>query len=245
MPRFDVVAPIALLTIAASPLFLSAQEPTRTVIAVFRAISRADTAALRPLLGDDLRWVYASSGAVGDKAQLLAAAATRIPMATSEYAVDSVQTWRNGDVAVAEYRLTSTRAFRKYRLKLVSRATDVLALRGGAWLLMRHSTTWIVRSPLLSDIDSAHAAVFVGQYDKGGGFVDDVHFHDGRLVAQSTLEKLIGTPGAMLRRVSDDTFSPDGIAPMIVFERDATGRVVGYVQQSPDGTITRARRVPP
>jgi hypothetical protein len=110
---------------------------------------------------------------------------------------------------------------------------------------MRHSTTWIVRSPLLSGIDSAHAAVFVGQYDKGGGFVDDVHFHVGRLVAQSTLEKLIGTPGAMLRRVSDDTFSPDGIAPMIVFERDATGRVVGYVQQSPDGTITRARRVPP
>jgi hypothetical protein len=32
---------------------------------------------------------------------------------------------------------------------------------------------------------------------------------------------------------------------MIVFERDATGRVVGYVQQAPDGTITRARRVAP
>jgi len=67
----------------------------------------------------------------------------------------------------------------------------------------------------------------------------------GHLVAQSTLEKLIGAPGATLRRVSEDTFSPDGIAPMIVFERDGTGRVVGYVQQAPDGSVARARRAMP
>lgn len=87
------------------------------------------------------------------------------------------------------------------------------------------------------------AAAFVGHYDKGDSFVDDVHFHNGRLIAQSTVEKLIGLPGATLRRVSEDTFSPDGIAPMIVFERDATGRVVGCVQQAPDGSIARAPRV--
>ena len=253
MPAHRVVAPLALLaTLSAAPESIRSQQPgtnsfdaERAVVTMFQAISRADTATLRTVLGDDLRWVLAASGTVADRAQLLAAAAAVVPTASSEYIVDSVHTWRDGAVAVADYRLTNARAFHEYRQVLVSRATDVFTLRNDHWLLVRHTTTWIVHSPLLSDIDSTRGAAFVGHYDKGGGFVDDVHFQDGHLVAQSTLEKLIGLPGATLRRVSEDTFSPDGIAPMIVFERDATGRVVGYVQQSPDGPIARARRVMP
>jgi hypothetical protein len=45
---------------------------------------------------------------------------------------------------------------------------------------------------LVSDIDSARAAAFVDRYDKGGGFIDDVHISGGQLVAQSNLEKIIG-----------------------------------------------------
>lgn len=242
-----------LLIISAAPARIRAQQPSpdfdaeRAVRGIFSAISRADTATLRTLLSDDLRWVVASTGATANKPQLLAgAAAALVPMTTNEYTVDSVHTWQDGPLSVADYRLTNTRVFHEYRLVSVSRATDVFTLREGRWLLLRHTTTWIVHSPaLLADIDSAQAAAFVGHYDKGGGFVDDVHFHDGRLFAQSTLEKLLGLPGATLRRVSEDTFSPDGIAPMIVFERDATGRVVSYVQQAPDGSIARARRSMP
>ena len=221
-------------------------DAERVVTTIYTAISRADTGTLRPLLSDDLHWVIGGSGAVVDKLQLVTAAAVSVPIASNEYIVDSVRSWRDGSVAVADYRLTNTRAFHDYRQVLVSRATDVFTLRSGRWLLLRHTTAWIVHSPtLLSDIDSAQAAAFVGHYDKGGGFIDDVHFDHGHLVAQSTVEKLIGAPGATLRRVSEDTFSPDGIAPMIVFERDGTGRVVGYVQQSPDGSIARARRAKP
>lgn len=49
---------------------------------------------------------------------------------------------------------------------------------------------------------------------------------------------------ALRGALADDAFSPDGVAPLIVCERDASGRVVGYVQQSPDGSVTRARRMP-
>jgi hypothetical protein len=62
-------------------------------------------------------------------------------------------------------------------------------------------------------------------------------------VAQSTYEALIGAAGAHLFPVSRDTFSPERFAPMIVFERDERGRVTGYVQQQPDGTIVRAPRL--
>jgi ketosteroid isomerase-like protein len=253
MPIRRVLTLLALpVILGAAPARIAAQQPSadsfdaeRAVHNIFNAIARADTATLRALLGDDLHWIVASTGTVVNRSQLVAgAAAAVVPMATNEYTVDSVQSWRDGPVSIADYRLTNTRAFREYRQVFVSRATDVFTLRQGRWLLLRHTTTWIVHSPTLQpDIDSAQATAFVGHYDKGGGFVDDVHFQNGHLIAQSTIEKLTGAPGATLRRVSEDTFSPDGIAPMIVFERDATGRVVGYVQQAPDGSIARARRV--
>ena len=62
-------------------------------------------------------------------------------------------------------------------------------------------------------------------------------------MAQSTYEALMGVPGAHLFPVSRDTFSPERLAPMIVFESDERGQVTGYVQQQPDGTIARAPRL--
>jgi hypothetical protein len=210
---------------------------------IFAAIARADTAALRPLLGDDLRWVLGSSGAVVEKPQLLAAASRTAPHVSLAYEIDSVSTARHGDVATAEYRLTNRRTFREYRNVFVSRASDVFVLRRGRWEMVRHTQTWLVRPPATIALDSAALAPFVGRYDRGAGYVDDVHFLDGHLVAQSTLEALMGAPGAHLHPVSANTFSPELSAPMIVFERDVRGRVTGYVQQTPDGTIARARRL--
>jgi len=216
--------------------------------AIFSAISRGDAAVLRQRVGAELRWVVFSRGTVIDRARLLAAAArpdSGAPPVTIEYDLDSVTTWQRGDVAVAEYRLTDRRTFRSYTNVFISRASDVFAWRPPhGWQLVRHTQAWIVGPPkLLGTVDSAALAPFVGRYDRGAGYIDDVHFRDGHLVAQSTLEALLGAPGAHLRPVSENTFSPEGIAPMIVFERDAQGRVTGYVQQEPDGTIVRARRL--
>jgi hypothetical protein len=210
---------------------------------LFSAIAHADTVMLRRYLADDLRWVTASSGASLGKAQIVAAVAHPFPAVSLEYEIDSLHTWQHGEIATADYRLTTRRTFRSYRTVLDARASDVFVQRQGRWELVRHTETWVVQPPATISVDSAALASFVGRYRHGPGFVDDVHFLDGHLVAQSTIEALIGAPGAYLRPVSDDTFSPDGMAPMIVFERDAQGRVTGYVQQEPDGTIIRARRL--
>lgn len=63
-------------------------------------------------------------------------------------------------------------------------------------------------------------------------------------MATSSAEKGMGAAGAHLLPVSDGAFSPEGSAPLIVFERDAAWRVTGYVQQQPDGFVARARRLP-
>jgi len=212
---------------------------------IYATISRADTLALRALLSTELRWVLGSSGAVATKQQLLGAASRPIPDVRLEYQLDSVEALERGGVATVDYLLTNRRTFRDYQTVFTSRASDTFVQQNGRWRLIRHSQTWVVHPPDTTSMDSLHLAAFVGRYDRGHGYIDDVHFQDGHLVAQSSYEALMGAPGAHLYPVSQNTFSPERSAPMIVFERDARARVTGYVQQQPDGTIARAPRLGP
>jgi len=210
---------------------------------VYAAISRADALALRGLLSTELRWVLGSSGAVATKQQLLNAASRPNPDVRLEYQMDSVKVLRQGEVAIVDYLLTNRRTYRQYQTVFTSRASDTFVRQRGRWRLLRHAQTWVVHPPDTTSLDSLQLAAFVGRYDRGNGYVDDVHFHEGHLVAQSTYEALMGAAGAHLYPVSLNTFSPELSAPMIVFERDERGRVTGYVQQQPDGTIARAPRL--
>lgn len=224
--------------------------PALPTAEIFAAIAAGDTAALRTRVSDDLRWVSGSNGAVLGKARLLAAAARTSSTVSLSYQVDSLRTWRHGDVATAEYLLTDRRTFRQYMPTFASRASDVYVRRASGnesehWELTRHSQTWMVRTPDTTSMNVGALNDFVGRYDRGAGYIDDVHLVNGYLVAQSTLEALLGAPGARLWPVSSSTFSPEGSAPMIVFERDGNGRVTGYVQQAPDGPITRATKLVP
>lgn len=49
--------------------------------------------------------------------------------------------------------------------------------------------------------------------------------------------------GGHLVPVSETAFVPDGVGELLIFERDATGRVIGYIQGYPDGRVLRARRI--
>jgi len=232
------------LLVATSPA--AAQGPGSAVTVareVYATISSADTVALRELLSTELRWVLGSSGAVATKQQLLSAASRPIPDVRLEYQLDSVEALERGGVATVDYLLTNRRTFREYQTVFTSRASDTFTHESGRWRLIRHTQTWVVHPPDTTSMDSLQLAAFVGRYDRGHGYIDDVHFQNGHLVAQSTYEALIGAPGAHLYPVSQNTFSPERSAPMIVFERDERGRVTGYVQQQPDGPIARAPRL--
>lgn len=213
------------------------------VKATFEAIAHADTAALSSLLSDSLRWISPTSGQVLRKPQLLGAAARMPAAVTIRYLVDSIRIWRSGSAATAEYRLNDSRAFGAQTNTFTSRGLDLFSFEAGTWRLRQHTQTWVPRSPTIISADTAALRAFVGRYDRGNGFIDDVHLEPSGLVATSSAEKLMGAPGAHLLPVSENAFSPDGFAPIIVFERDATGHVTGYVQQQPDGVVARAHRL--
>lgn len=243
MRRENLVAAVALIIAASSSDAQKSDSAVATIRGVYSSISNADTVALRSLLAGDLRWVLVSSGDVATRQQLLRAASHPIPDIRLEYQMDSVRTWERGDVSTVDYVLTTRRTFRDYHTVLISRSSDTFIREDGRWQLLRHTQAWLVHAPDTTSLDSLQLAPFVGRYDRGNGYIDDVHFRDGYLVAQSTYEALMGSPGAHLYPVSRNTFSPERSAPVIVFERDEKGRVTGYVQQQPDGTIARAPRL--
>jgi ketosteroid isomerase-like protein len=199
------------------------------------AIARGDSATVHRGMTDDMEWVIGATGAQLQGAHFLAAI-SHVQNPPPEFTIDSLHVRDLGDVATVTYRRMDTRRLGNVESSNWTRALEVYVRRDGHWLLAQHSHTWIVKSPPTVAMDSAALAAFVGHYQIGDGVFDNVHFEKGHLVA--TLSGL--TEGAVLMPVTASAFSPDGIAPLIVFERDASGRVIDYVQDLPDGMVTRA-----
>ena len=240
------LAPLAalLLAFAMSPVSVGAQTPLghhfeQVLRAQYTAIAHANTAAVGAGLADDLVWVVATSGAELTKSEFLAAA-SRLQTPLPRFDVDSVRVRRLGDVALVHYRREDHRRVGDYQMTTSTRALDVFRRDGKSWLLEYHTQTWLVAPATSLKLDSAAVAAFIGRYRIGPGYVDDVHWEARRLVATASGQ----TAGATLVPVSAAAFSPDGVGALMVFERDATGRVVGYVQGFPDGQVRRAARLP-
>lgn len=106
VPRYSLACLAIVLLVTTAHAQQSPPRDTNQVSvptsAIYTAIARADTAALRPLLGNDLRWVIRANGAVADKTRLLAAAAHALPSVSLLYEIDRLRTWQHGDVATTE-----------------------------------------------------------------------------------------------------------------------------------------------
>jgi hypothetical protein len=208
---------------------------------LYDAFGRADTAALRPHLAEELVWTDGVTGAEVGRAPLLGVLGARGPGGAARMERDSVRVRAFGDVVFVGYRRTDRRVVGGSELSTRWRVSDAFVWRDGRWQLVQHSRTWLV-TPVqaTSRLDSAALHPFVGRYEVAPGHVDDVHWENGHLVATLTGAR----SGARLVPVSGTVFSPDGTGALIAFERDATGRVTGYVQGYPDGRVNRRRRLP-
>jgi len=206
--------------------------------AEYSATAHGDSAALGALLADDLVWIVGPDGSEMTKKQLLSAAA-QIHSPAPRFIVDSVRAKRFGNVATVEYRRTDHRPMGDGEFVTSWKALDVFALHKGRWLLERHTQVWLVSPVTPISLDSASMSAFVGRYQIQPGYVDNVHWEGKNLVATASGQ----SEGARLVPVATNVFSPDGDGALISFERDASGRVLGYVQGYPDGHVIRAPKL--
>lgn len=205
----------------------------RTMLdSLYGAAARGDSAALARWLADDLTW----TGVGGDatRQRVLTALGRPQPLAP-RFHIDSVRVQRVGGVALVSYQLADRRTLGGYEAAAHWRVLDVFAARGGRWQLVRHAQTWRAAPVAPMPLDSAAQQAFVGRYAVTPGVVDSVHWTAGALRATVTGFP----PGARLMPVGATVFSPDGTGALIAFERDAAGRVTGYVQGFPDGRVLR------
>lgn len=238
-----LVACGAVVALSAATDVASAQNTPATgfrplLNAEYDAMVHGDTAALGALMADDLIWIVGPNGSEMTKPQLLAAAA-QVQTPAPRFLVDSVRAKRYGDVATVTYRRTDHRPIGDGEFVSSWKAMDVFALQHGRWILERHTQVWLVAPVAPIVLDSASMNAFVGRYQIRPGYVDDVHWEGRSLVATASGQ----SQGARLVPVANNVFSPDGVGALISFERDASGRVLGYVQGYPDGQVIRAPRL--
>jgi hypothetical protein len=237
------LALFAAVVLCVLPRSVSAQTMTERefrarVDSVYAAVVRADTTALGRWLSPVLKW-STNSSAQATREQILGVAA-RLQNPAPRFDVDSVEVQRINDVALVGYRRVDRRELGGVEFPATWRVLDVFVQRRGRWQILRHTQMWLVSPVQPVALDSAAMQAFVGRYRVAPGYVDDVHWDHGHLVA--TVSGF--PPGARLIPVGSSTFSPDGIGALIAFERDANGRVTGYVQGYPDGRIVRRVREP-
>lgn len=226
------------------PRAAHAQPPTADAFrpaldSLYGAIARGDSAALAPWLAEDLVWTDGGSGAEVGRARRLAASA-RPPAIPPRFEIDSVRAQVVGDVALVSSRRVERRRLSTYESTARWRVLDVFARRDGRWRLVRHTQTWLVSPVTPVALDSAAQQAFVGRYAVAPGVVDSVHWTGSALWATITGFP----PGARLVPVGASAFSPDGTGALLAFERDAAGRVTGYVQGYPDGRVLRRAKLP-
>lgn len=220
---------------------MSSSTPKFDLQSLYSALAGTDTAILARQLGDDLVWTVGVSGTDYTRKQILKLVADRPTGSAPRTVIDSVHTDTIANIIFASSRRTDHQTLGGVDFPTTWRVLDAFTQRDGRWQLVRHTQTWLV-TPVqpIADLDSAALLPFVGRYEAAPGYVDDVHLDGDHLVATLTGYP----PGARLVPVSATVFSPDGTGALIAFERDATGRVVGYVQGYPDGRVMRRRKLP-
>ena len=212
-------------------------DARRVLSRLYSAIVKGDSRGASSLIADDLIWVIGADGSILKKPQLVAAASHPSPV---RFEIDSLRAHRYGTTLVADYVRHDHWPLGSSEFITSWRALAVIVQRDGGSRLVRHTLSWLARPVQPIALDSTALQPFVGKYQIAPGYVDDVHWEAGHLVATASGQAV----GAQLIPVSLSAFSPDGIGAIITFERDAAGNVVDYVQAYPDGRVIRALRLP-
>jgi hypothetical protein len=235
-----VLASLAVITTygsAGSAQDTAALHFRRLLSTLYSAVTQGDSMSARALVADDLVWVVGSGGAMITKSQLLAAVSAP---SLARFEIDSLRTHQYGATVVVDYVRHDHWPLGKSEFTTSWRALAVFVRTDHGWQLVRHTLSWLARPVQPVAVDSTALQPFVGLYQIAPGYIDNVHWESGHLVATASGQ----AAGAQLVPVSATAFSPDGIGAVITFERDASGRVIGYVQAYPDGRVIRAPRLP-
>ena len=240
---------IVLLWVVVSPVLHAQATGSNDSITAFfghliaeRAVvsRRADTAAFRRLL--DPAAVYLNDDGARESAdQHIRNIRKRVDeIASSRWENDSMHVSILGDMALIDYWVVQRRRYGARDLIFTYRSLDAYVRRGGPWLLLRHTETHALAPPTPLTVEASALDEYVGRYEWWPGFFDVVSQRGGKLFLQLTGE----AEATSTHAATPESFYFAGDPSLVIFTRDNTGRVMGYVEHEPDGQVIRARKLP-
>ncbi|HLV86078.1 MAG TPA: DUF4440 domain-containing protein [Candidatus Sulfotelmatobacter sp.] len=146
-----------------------------------------------------------------------------------------------GETAVLNFRLTAHEQFTDSDIVTEMRDTQTFVRRNGAWLLIAEQWgTLPLNYRKAVTIDSSRLQDFAGRYEwRSGGPVDNVTLKDGKLLTRMTGE----SEDREYMPLGSETFFLKNDLGTVMFIRDKTGQVVGYVYHRPDGQEIHVKKV--
>jgi len=244
----SVLPRVFLLTCLVSSAALRAQaSSTDSLSPIFRrlisarltAAKHADTAAYRRLADPQLVFVDEDGVRTTVAERLRQLAAHGAEDERVHYDVDSLHVSVMGDMALVDYLGIEHEPLGPREHISSHRTLDTYLLRGGQWRLLRHADVLTLALPAPVKLTAAALDEYVGRYEWWPGYIDTITRQGNQLFDQSTGEK----KASLNLAATPESFYIAGDPALLVFVRDKTGRVVGYVLHWPDGQVMSARRL--
>jgi len=191
---------------------------------------RGDAATLARLLDDDVVFTV-ENGSIITKKDIVGGAK---PDPTADQRKIEVTDWqlhRQGDVAIGTFIDVLT--MKAQNTSLSFQSTEIWAKRKDGWKMIASHTMTVPRDPPAIDLPPAELDAYVGTYRSSTGAVAKIsRAADGLVMSTNG-----GEPAPIKVELKDVLFTPGLPQYRRLFQRDASGSVIGYVTLAPGADV--------
>jgi hypothetical protein len=210
----------------------------RQTQAFSEAGQRGDAAVIDRTLDPDVVFTN-ETGGIGSKQDILDS--TQPPPAGAPKRTIEVTNWvlrRQGDVATATFIDVVTQVVPGQTLTLKFQSTETWAKRPDGWKMIASHTMNVQKDPPETMLSAAELEAYVGTYELYPGFQVRIRRAGNGLTASANGAAFVPSK-AELR---DVLFTPGVPNVRKIFQRDAAGRITGYINRR-DGADLVLKRV--
>jgi len=155
------------------------------------------------------------------------------------FEVGPVDARRFGSIAVVDCAVTEYASAGPRELRSPLHETDVFVLQRGRWLFLNHQETHVLSLPKPAAPNIGALDDYVGRYEWSPGFIDTITRRGNHLYAQQTGD----STATLLYPASGESYFTAGDPSLIIFARNAGGKVTHYILHWPDGQVTLAKKL--
>ena len=200
-----------------------------------KAFARDDKATFERLVTDDITMTH-SSGAVADKAELMAVMRPSTPeRPLPTLSLEDVHVRVYGDAAVMTGRLVETA--RDGRRVWVFSFTNTYIKQKGGWRMSAGQLTTLSRERASIKVDPKSYEAYVGQYRNPAGRILNVVREGVKLMAE------VGGQKEELLPEAEAQFFIKTADVLLVFVKDEQGRVIRLINRRPNGDVVQEEKI--